>query len=129
MNESIRSLSNSEEKIGLEIKMSATTPAASIPTIDLQDFPSQSQKMIQASKEWGCFRLINHSVPAALMAEMKATVRALLDLPMEIKQRNRDVIAGSGYVAPSNANPLYEGLGLYYTGSSTEAVHPIFALS
>ncbi|GFP78728.1 2-oxoglutarate-dependent dioxygenase dao [Phtheirospermum japonicum] len=56
------------------------------------------------------------------MAEMKATVRALLDLPMEIKQRNKDVIAGSGYVAPSNANPLYEGLGLYDIGSS-EAVH------
>ncbi|KAK4387206.1 2-oxoglutarate-dependent dioxygenase DAO [Sesamum angolense] len=102
--------------------MSATTPTASIPTIDFQDFPSQSQKLIQASVEWGCFRLINHSIPAALMAEMKATVRALLDLPMEIKQRNRDVIAGSGYVAPSNANPLYEGLGLYYMGSP-EAVH------
>ncbi|KAL2247253.1 2-oxoglutarate-dependent dioxygenase DAO-like [Sesamum indicum] len=102
--------------------MSATTPTASIPTIDFQDFPSQSQKLIQTSVKWGCFRLINHSIPAALMAEMKATVRTLLDLPMEIKQRNRDVIAGSGYVAPSNSNPLYEGLGLYYMGSP-EAVH------
>ncbi|KAK6154213.1 hypothetical protein DH2020_008461 [Rehmannia glutinosa] len=41
---------------------------------------------------------------------------------MEIKQRNRDVIAGSGYVAPTNANPLYEGFGVYDIGS-TEAVH------
>ncbi|KAI3465954.1 hypothetical protein Pfo_022617 [Paulownia fortunei] len=99
--------------------MSATP---SIPAIDFQDFPSQSQKLLQASKDWGCFRLINHSIPLTLMAEMKATVRVLLDLPMEIKQRNRDVIAGSGYVAPSNANPLYEGLGLYDIGSP-EAVH------
>ncbi|KAL0406600.1 UNVERIFIED_CONTAM: 2-oxoglutarate-dependent dioxygenase DAO [Sesamum latifolium] len=102
--------------------MSATTPTATIPTIDFQDFPSQSQKLIQASVELGCFRLINHSIPWALMAEMKATVRALFDLPMEIKQKNRDVIAGSGYVAPSNANPLYEALGLYYMGSP-EDVH------
>lgn len=40
-------------------------------------------------------------------------MRDFLDLSMEIKQTNRNVIAGSGYVAPSKGNPLYEGLGLY----------------
>ncbi|KAB8720530.1 hypothetical protein FH972_026411 [Carpinus fangiana] len=48
---------------------------------------------------------------------MKKVVKDLLDLPMEIKKRNADVIAGSGYVAPSNSNPLYEALGLYDLGS------------
>ncbi|TQD93376.1 hypothetical protein C1H46_021045 [Malus baccata] len=35
------------------------------------------------------------------MAEMKTVVRCLLDLPMEMKIQNKDVIAGSGYVAAS----------------------------
>jgi 2-oxoglutarate-dependent dioxygenase len=45
-----------------------------------------------------------HGVPAELQAEMKAAVRALFDLP--------DIIAGSGYIAPSPGNPLYEAFGL-----------------
>ncbi|KAM7492480.1 hypothetical protein LguiA_035401 [Lonicera macranthoides] len=88
-----------------------------IPVIDLQDFPSQSKKLIEACEERGCFRLINHSIPTTLMSEMKSAVRLLLDLPIEIKQRNTEIIAGSGYVGLSEANPLYEGLGLYDVGS------------
>ncbi|KAK0604030.1 hypothetical protein LWI29_011337 [Acer saccharum] len=56
------------------------------------------------------------------MSEMKKVVRCLLDLPLEIKQRNTDVIAGSGFMAPSQVNPLYEALGLYDMASS-QAVH------
>jgi hypothetical protein len=37
---------------------------------------------------------------------------------MEIKKNNKDVIAGSGYMAPSVVNPFYEALGLYDLGSS-----------
>ncbi|KAD1683708.1 hypothetical protein E3N88_42466 [Mikania micrantha] len=86
-----------------------------IPVIDLLDFPNQSSKLVAASEEWGCFRLINYHdvLPATLMADMKTVVRSLLDLPAEIKQRNLDVITGSGYMAPSAKNPLYEALGLY----------------
>lgn len=87
----------------------------SVPVIDLQDFPRQSSKLIWACEEWGCFRILNHDniLPVSLMAEMKKVVRALLDLPTEIKKRNKDVIEGSGYMAPSEKNPLYESLGLY----------------
>ncbi|KAA8526692.1 hypothetical protein F0562_008105 [Nyssa sinensis] len=92
--------------------------ATGVPLIDLQDFPSQSQKLIEACEELGCFRIINHQIPITLMSEMKSVVRSLLDLPMEIKRRNTDAIAGSGYVAPSKANPHYEGLGLYDLGSA-----------
>ncbi|KAK3013539.1 hypothetical protein RJ639_008362 [Escallonia herrerae] len=96
--------------------------ACEVPVIDIQDFPSQAEKLVGACEDWGCFRLINHTIPATLMSEMKSVVRLLLDLPLEIKQRNRDAIAGSGYVAPSAINPLYEALGLYDIGS-VEAVH------
>ncbi|KAG6387256.1 hypothetical protein SASPL_152443 [Salvia splendens] len=96
--------------------------SSSIPVIDFMEFPLQSHKLLQASQDWGCFRLINHTISPNLMAEMKASVRALLDLPADIKQRNKDVIAGSGYVAPSKNNPLYEGLGLYDI-ASLESVH------
>ncbi|CAA0829175.1 2-oxoglutarate (2OG) and Fe(II)-dependent oxygenase superfamily protein [Striga hermonthica] len=48
------------------------------------------------------------------MMEMKCVVRSLLELPPEIKSRNADVaIAGSGYMPPSQINPLYQALGLY----------------
>ena len=96
--------------------------SSSIPVIDFKEFPLQSHKLLQASQDWGCFRLINHTISPNLMAEMKASVRALLDLPADIKQRNKDIIAGSGYVAPSKNNPLYEGLGLYDI-ASLESVH------
>ncbi|KAK2967151.1 hypothetical protein RJ640_026542 [Escallonia rubra] len=86
-----------------------------IPVIDLQDFPAQSPELVKACEEWGCFRIVNHGniLPATLMSEMKRVVGSLLDLPPEIKRRNTDVIAGSGYMAPSQINPLYEALGLY----------------
>lgn len=88
-----------------------------VPAIDIQDFPGQYQKLREACEVWGCFRIVNHKVPLELMSEMKAVVRSLLDLPFEIKKRNTDVIAGSGYMAPSEKNPLYEALGLYDMGS------------
>ncbi|KAG5223127.1 adventitious rooting related oxygenase family protein [Salix suchowensis] len=87
-----------------------------VPTIDLQEFPGQ--KLRRACEEWGCFRLVNHNICLTLMADMKRVVRSLLDLPFDVKKRNLDVIAGSGYMAPSQANPLYEALGLYDMGSS-----------
>ncbi|KAM1361609.1 hypothetical protein EV2_027485 [Malus domestica] len=90
-----------------------------IPAIDLKKIPDAEEyrKLREASETWGCFRLVNHMIPPALMSEMKSVVRSLLDLPMEIKKQNKDVIAGSGYMAPSKVNPLYEALGLYDLGS------------
>lgn len=90
-----------------------------MPTIDLGgEFPKQLKRLREASEEWGCFRVVNHKVPSTLMAEMKQVVRELLDLPFEIKRRNTDVIIGSGYMAPTQKNPLYEALGLYDMASS-----------
>ncbi|CAI8588426.1 unnamed protein product [Vicia faba] len=91
-----------------------------IPVIDVENLSDQTEgkKLRDACEKWGCFRIINHSTPLTLMAEMKRVSEALLDLPVEIKKNNKDVIAGSGYKAPSDVNPLYEALGLYDLGSS-----------
>lgn len=95
---------------------------SSVPVIDLLEFGDSLaseayKKLREACEEWGCFRIVNHGISLNLMEEMKEVVRSLLDRPIEIKRRNTDAIAGSGYVAPSAVNPLYEALGLYDFGS------------
>ncbi|GKV30250.1 hypothetical protein SLEP1_g39082 [Rubroshorea leprosula] len=89
-----------------------------IPIIDLSNFPREYVKMREACEAVGYFRVVNHGIPLDLLGDMKRVVRSLLDLPMETKRRNTDVITGSGYVAPSQVNPLYEALGLYDMASS-----------
>jgi len=91
-----------------------------IPVVDMEKI--DCKKLREACERWGCFRIINHSIPATLLAEMKKVNEYLLDLPLEIKQRNTEVIAGSGYMAPSAVNPFYEALSLYDLGSS-QALH------
>ncbi|PON53389.1 Oxoglutarate/iron-dependent dioxygenase [Parasponia andersonii] len=101
--------------------------SGAIPVIDLKEFGDSRnsveayKKLRESCEEWGCFRLVNHPISMDLMSETKAVFRSLLDLPVEMKERNIDVINGSGYVAPSRTNPLYEALGLYHFGS-TEAI-------
>lgn len=85
-----------------------------LPIIDLQDFPAQSEPLLDACVAWGCFRIVNHRIPATLVAEMKSAATAMLDLPPATKRRNTDVVAeGVGYIGPTEVNPLYEGLGFY----------------
>lgn len=93
--------------------------ASDIPVVDLRDFPGETGKLIEACEEWGCFRIVNFKsiLPESLLQEMKVVVKSLLELPTEVKVRNRDVIPGSGYMAPSPVNPLYEALGLFDTTS------------
>lgn len=110
----------------------------SIPVIDVQDFPAQSGKLVAACEAWGCFRIINHGISAALMSDMHTVGTALFERPMEIKRRTTNPdIPDRGYVAndggsssavltPSAPLPsphqqretkvrefLYESLGLY----------------
>ncbi|KAK9733230.1 hypothetical protein RND81_04G053000 [Saponaria officinalis] len=91
-----------------------------IPVIDLQKIQKESHLLREACKLWGCFRLINHGLPFKLMAEMKSTMKALFDRPVEIKRRIKGEIEISGYRPPSKLNPLYEGFSIY--DASPEAV-------
>ncbi|XP_027362055.1 2-oxoglutarate-dependent dioxygenase DAO-like [Abrus precatorius] len=86
-----------------------------IPVIDLEKIsdPDESKKLREACEKWGCFRIINHSISTTLMADMKEVIAALFDRPTEMKNCNSAVIAGSGYMAPSAVNPLYEALSIY----------------
>ncbi|KAF4397596.1 hypothetical protein G4B88_027336 [Cannabis sativa] len=121
---------NNDEVINIVMEESDNSKS-NIPVIDMREFEDlldsekAYQKLREACEEWGCFRIINHGIPTPLMSEMKTVVRSLLDLPEEIKQRNTDVVTGSGYMAPSLMNPLYEGLGLYDFGS-LEALNSFF---
>ncbi|KAG2572819.1 hypothetical protein PVAP13_7KG203500 [Panicum virgatum] len=86
-----------------------------VPVIDLRlagAAPEEAARLRAACERLGCFRVTGHGVPGGLLAEMKAAVRALFDLPDDAKRRNADVIPGSGYVVPSATNPLYEAFGL-----------------
>jgi 2-oxoglutarate-dependent dioxygenase len=95
-----------------------------IPVIDLEKISEQFEckKLRDACEKWGCFRIINHSIPLTRMAEMRMVVDALHDLPMDIKKNNKDVISGRGYFPPSALNPLLESFGLYDMGAS-QATH------
>ena len=86
---------------------------ACIPVIDMKDFSGQSEKLMKACRDWGCFRIVNHSIPESLMMDMKAVSRSLLDLPLELKLRNSHPVQGKGYTSRNNASPVFEGLGCY----------------
>ncbi|KAK8926351.1 putative 2-oxoglutarate/Fe(II)-dependent dioxygenase [Platanthera zijinensis] len=96
------------------------TTKISVPVVDLSNFPSEMKKLTAASTELGCFRVVNHGIPVALQAEMKAAVRFLFEMSAESKLRNTDIITGSGYVPPSPKNPSYEAFGLYDAASSSD---------
>ncbi|XP_074306436.1 2-oxoglutarate-dependent dioxygenase DAO-like [Silene latifolia] len=84
-----------------------------IPVIDLQE----PQNLRKVCRKWGCFRLINHEVDTKLMAEMKSAIKELFDRPLEIKQRNKEVVAGSGYMAPNQSHRLLEAFGIFDVAS------------
>uniref|UniRef100_A0A0D9W677 2-oxoglutarate-dependent dioxygenase DAO n=1 Tax=Leersia perrieri TaxID=77586 RepID=A0A0D9W677_9ORYZ len=96
-----------------------------IPVIDLgragaEEEEETAARLRDACVRLGCFRVTGHGVPPALQAEMKGAVRALFGLPDDAKRRNADIIAGSGYVAPCPANPLYEAFGLLDAASPSD---------
>ncbi|KAF3339931.1 gibberellin 20 oxidase 2 [Carex littledalei] len=95
---------------------------AKLAVIDLAEFsdPNQKKDLLEASRYWGCFRVINHGIPGGLQSEMKAAVKALFDLPDDVKCRNADVILGSGYIGPTPKNPFYEAFGLYDAASLSD---------
>lgn len=72
------------------------------------------QKLVAACEEFGCFRLKNHGLSAALMADMKAVARTLLDLPLEQKMKNANLLEPSkGYTPPNLAGAFFDSLSLY----------------
>ncbi|KAH0459066.1 hypothetical protein IEQ34_011880 [Dendrobium chrysotoxum] len=97
----------------------------SVPVIDLVNYlPAEKQKLAAAVTELGCFRVVNHGIPKSLMADIRATVRSLLEMPEEVKLRNTEnIISGTGYIA-MNAQPdmtqFFESFAIYNAASSED---------
>lgn len=86
-----------------------------IPLIDMkEDSVGQSEKIVEACRKWGCFRIINHGVQPELMAEMKAATQSLMELPVEIKRRCYHPVEGHGYASVNKVSPVYESLLAFY---------------
>ncbi|XP_074300072.1 2-oxoglutarate-dependent dioxygenase DAO-like [Silene latifolia] len=81
-----------------------------IPIIDMQE--NNVNKLREACEKWGCFRVVNHGVPTTLMAEIKSVAVELFDRPVDIKQKNKEELPGSGYVGVTQTNPVYEALAV-----------------
>ncbi|KAE8734856.1 protein YLS7-like [Hibiscus syriacus] len=58
--------------------------SVSIPVVDLQCL--SLEKLGQACKEWGLFRLVNHGIPPSLLSKLEEYVKMLFALPFESKQ-------------------------------------------
>ncbi|KAK7381126.1 hypothetical protein VNO78_33652 [Psophocarpus tetragonolobus] len=97
---------------------------ASVPVVDFQNLSEEEEckKLKEACEKCGCFRLINHPISVTLMADMKAVVRYLHDLPKEVKMRNKTHIPECGYRPATATSPLYEGMGIYDMCSSPQAL-------
>lgn len=97
---------------------------AIVPVVDFQRLSEEEErkKLRKTCEKPGCFRIINHSIPLTLMADMKSVVKYLHDLPAEIKMRNKpSSVPESGYRAASPTSPLYEGMGIYDMHASPQA--------
>ncbi|KAL0923763.1 hypothetical protein M5K25_007835 [Dendrobium thyrsiflorum] len=87
-----------------------------VPVIDLANFPAELEKLAAASTEVGCFQVINHGIPVALLAEMKETARSLFELPEEVKRRNVNPNVIDGRYRPRNFEPngkYHESFSIY----------------
>ncbi|KAJ0725861.1 putative oxoglutarate/iron-dependent dioxygenase, non-heme dioxygenase domain-containing protein [Helianthus annuus] len=81
-----------------------------VPVIDMQRVDGLAEEIVNACEEWGIFRIVNHGVPADLLAEMKTVVATLFDLPEEVKRRISE--GGNGYFRFNAMNPYLEGFSI-----------------
>ncbi|KAL0921074.1 hypothetical protein M5K25_008106 [Dendrobium thyrsiflorum] len=93
-----------------------------VPIIDLAKFEVEKEKLRSAVVGLGCFRVINHRIHDAIIADMKASARNILELPSEVKHCNINIIPGSGYIHPNLFSPLFQSLGIY-DANSTANIH------
>ncbi|KAK8956710.1 Gibberellin 2-beta-dioxygenase 8 [Platanthera zijinensis] len=93
-----------------------------LPVIDLANFPTELDKLAAASTTLGCFRVVNHGLPPALAAEMKAVARSLFESSDEAKFRsgNVDRIYAGGYMFRGEFSKLHESLGIYDAASAVD---------
>ncbi|MED6174061.1 hypothetical protein PIB30_065307 [Stylosanthes scabra] len=102
-----------------------------VPVVDFEQLKNNEEeelkKLREACERCGCFRIINHTVPETLMADMKLVAKYLHDeLPEEIKKVNNSVFHGTGYLASLEISPFYDSLGLYDIQKKPQALEDFF---
>ncbi|XP_062221892.1 flavonol synthase 1 isoform X2 [Phragmites australis] len=73
------------EQPGATTFCGADAPEA--PVIDMSE-PGCGARMVEAAREWGLFQVVNHGVPAAVVAELQLVGRAFFALPQDEKERH-----------------------------------------
>lgn len=82
-----------------------------IPIIDLQSL--DHEKLDEACKEWGIFRLVNHGVPITLLKELQEIAKKLFSLSFESKQ---DACSNNSHVSYFWGTPALTPSGTALTG-------------
>ncbi|OMO84358.1 Oxoglutarate/iron-dependent dioxygenase [Corchorus capsularis] len=67
-----------------EVKKNAMEETVPIPVVDLQNLGLE--KLREASKDWGLFRLVNHGIPETLLSKLEEQAKKMFSLPFESKQ-------------------------------------------
>ncbi|XP_039163340.1 gibberellin 2-beta-dioxygenase 6 isoform X2 [Eucalyptus grandis] len=57
-----------------------------IPVVDLQRLDVEGERLGEACRAWGIFRVVNHGVPLDLLTRLRDRARRLFALPFESKQ-------------------------------------------
>nr|GMD69259.1 gibberellin 2-beta-dioxygenase 8 [Ipomoea batatas] len=57
-----------------------------VPVIDFECMKKDEEKVTEACREWGFFRLVNHGIPESLMSQMLECSRELFSMAYEAKQ-------------------------------------------
>ena len=56
-----------------------------VPVIDLECLDQDKEKLEDACKDWGLFRLVNHGVPLTLLKQLQDQAKELFSMPYESK--------------------------------------------
>lgn len=59
-----------------------------VPIIDLNgtDEVKVLSEIVEASKEWGMFQVVNHEIPSEVIAKLQAVGKEFFELPQEVKE-------------------------------------------
>ncbi|OIW02580.1 hypothetical protein TanjilG_24031 [Lupinus angustifolius] len=97
----------------------------SLPIIDLENLSNDKNKVEEACKNWGLFRLVNHGIPSSLLSQLHEQTKQVFFLSYESKHASCDgsnvnYFCGSTALTPSgttipterhNTN-FFEGFGI-----------------
>lgn len=70
----------------LEAAATPTQDSVPIPVVDFNCLSQELDKLGEACKDWGIFRLVNHEIPPCLLSKLQDHAKQLFSLSFESKQ-------------------------------------------